>query len=98
MQKLFVQAAAEALTNAISHAHAKNLYMALQSDAENYTARFTNDGDAPKEITEGGGLGSLRRKLEDEGGTMRVLTEPQFALVITLPKGKGEVYGQGTAC
>ena len=91
VQKLFVQASAEALTNAVSHAQAKKFFIELTENACEFTASFRNDGDIPKgEITEGGGLGSLRKKIESEGGTMTVKAEPEFSLVITLPKERGD--------
>lgn len=92
-QKLFVQAAAEALTNAISHARAKTLY--IQFGAEGYcdTAEFTNDGIRPEgPITEGGGLSSLRSKIEAQGGTMTVTGTPDFMLRVMLPKTRRDQY------
>ena len=90
IQKLFVEAAAEALTNAISHARAKTLYIDLEETAETFCASFRNDGIPPRgEITEGGGLGSLRKKLEREGGTMTVAGSPDFVLSVLLPKKGG---------
>jgi hypothetical protein len=51
--------------------------------------RFTNDGTKPEEpITEGGGLGSLRRKLEGMGALMVVESQPEFALTVTVRKGE----------
>jgi signal transduction histidine kinase len=91
VQKLFVQAAAEALTNAVSHAQAKTLYIKLVEEKHTYTVFFQNDGDRPDgEITEGGGLGSLRKKVEREGGTMIVKNNPEFSLVIALPKERSD--------
>ena len=90
IQKLFVEAAAEALTNAISHARAKTLYIDLEETAETFCASFRNDGIPPRgEITEGGGLGFLRKKLEREGGTMTVAGSPDFVLSVLLPKKGG---------
>lgn len=90
-QRLFVQATAEALTNAISHAQAKTLYIQLNQNEANYTARFSNDGIIPtQKIVEGGGLGSLRKKIERERGQMIVDHIPQFILTVTLPKERGE--------
>lgn len=92
VQKLFVEAAAEALTNAISHAQAKTLYIHLEETAETFRAAFRNDGIPPQgEITEGGGLGSLRKKLEREGGTMTIASAPDFVLSVLLPKKGGEI-------
>ncbi len=86
MQTLFVQAAAEALTNAISHANANTLYIHFSSNANTYTAQLRNDGIKPEsEIVEGGGLGSLRRRIESAGGEMAVTHIPEFILTVTLP-------------
>ena len=90
VQRMFVEAAAEALTNAISHARAKTLYMTLTETELSYSASFRNDGTRPDgEITEGGGLGSLRKKLEREGGSMEIISRPDFELLVTLPKKGG---------
>lgn len=92
VQELFVRAAAEALTNAISHARAKTLYIELGSSGYAYTADFRNDGSRPTgEIIEGGGLGSLRKKIEREGGIMQVSGKPDFVLSIMLPKEGGGI-------
>ncbi len=90
VQKLFVEAAAEALTNAISHAGAKTLFVTLTETELSYSASFRNDGMRPNgEITEGGGLGSLRKKLEREGGSMEIKSCPDFELLVTIPKKGG---------
>ena len=91
IQKLFVEAAAEALTNAISHAQAKTLYIDLKETEGDFSASFRNDGNPPQGvITEGGGLSSLRKKLEREGGTMTVSTCPDYVLTVVLPKKGGD--------
>ena len=91
VQTLVVQAAAEALTNAISHAHAKHLYISLEESESFYAAHFKNDGSRPdREIIEGGGLTSLRNKIEHAGGVMEVNSLPDFILTVTLPKERGE--------
>lgn len=92
-QKLFILAAAEALTNAISHARAKTLTITLTEDETNYIARYTNDGAVPDSnvIKEGGGLSSLRQKIENEGGEMTVKGKPYFLLTVVLTKRKGEM-------
>lgn len=91
VQKLFVQATAEALTNAVSHAHATKLYIDLTENDDIVTVIFRNDGLEPNgEIVEGGGLTSLRRRIEGEGGTMFVSVEPTFTLTIVIPKKRGD--------
>jgi len=83
-RQFFLTAASEALTNAVFHADAKTLYIDLCESGSRWSMRFTNDGIKPhKPITEGGGLGSLRRKTESIGASMIVESTPKFVLTIT---------------
>jgi len=83
-RQFFLVAASEALTNAVFHAGAKTLRIELLESDSNWSMRFCNDGAKPvKTITEGGGLGSLRRKAESIGASMTVESSPEFALTIT---------------
>ena len=91
VNRLFFEAATEALTNAVRHADAKKLCVELTEDNTAYSVCFTNDGNQPQnEIVEGGGLGSLRQKTEQIGGTMEVLNQPQFVLKLTVLKKRGD--------
>lgn len=93
-RKLFLVAASEALTNAVFHAAARTLDIDLTETGLQWTMTFTNDGCIPeKPILEGGGLGSLRRKVESIGAVMTVEYSPVFALVITGRKGDADVSG-----
>ena len=90
--ELFIQAAAEALTNALTHAKAKTLYVEFQEEAECYRLTTYNDGALPKgTVTEGGGLSSLRTRTEELGGFMEIAVKPQFILTITIGKGDDEI-------
>lgn len=92
INKLFVEAAAEALTNAVKHAEAKTLEIILTETDDTYTVCLANTGHIPKgEITEGGGLSSLRRKVEEFDGIMTVICKPKYMLIITVAKGKGDI-------
>lgn len=87
-RRFFLVAASEALTNAVFHAGARTLTVDLTETEDHWKMCFTNDGTKPeKTIVEGGGLGSLRRKAESIGATMRVLSQSEFALIITGRKG-----------
>ena len=87
-RRFFLVAASEALTNAVFHAGARTLTVELSETEDHWTMCFTNDGSRPeKPVTEGGGLGSLRRKAESIGAAMQVLSEHEFALIITGRKG-----------
>ena len=71
------------------HAGARTLNVALNETEADRSMRFTNDGTRPeKPITEGGGLSSLRRKLEGMGAAMRVESSPEFALTGTVRRGE----------
>lgn len=87
IRKLFVIAAIEVLTNAVRHADAKILYIGFGKQPEGYYVKFTNDGTRPDgEITEGGGLKNLRKRVERMNGTMRVTSKPRFTLEIIADK------------
>lgn len=90
--RLFFEAATEALTNAVRHADAKTLRIAFSEDHTAYSVWFTNDGSKPQNKPfEGGGLGSLRLKTEQIGGTMEVLYQPEFVLKLTVLKKRGDI-------
>ena len=84
---ILTSAATEALTNAVIHADAKTLFVEFYETDDGYCARYTNDGNQPTdEIHEGGGLGSLRSKIERLGGNMEIQSVPQFVMTVQMPK------------
>ncbi len=92
VKQMIVAAATEALTNAIRHADAEKLFIEIDSTKKYYIACISNDGKIPNApITEGGGLGSLRRRIEKNGGIMSVSWEPEFRLIIKIPKKSGDI-------
>ena len=85
--ELITAAGAEALTNAVRHADAKKLKVKITWADMIYGIEFTNDGRKPEQpFREGGGLMEIRRRIENEGGTMTVSADSNFSLVITNPK------------
>lgn len=90
---LVMSAATEALTNAVRHAQAKNLFIEIEERKSCFTVCFTNDGKIPLSdvVTEGGGLGSLRKKIERAGGEMYLSGSPIFALTVKLMKESGDM-------
>ena len=87
-RKLFASIGAEALTNAVRHAGARQLFIDASETDIAYMIRYTNDGAVPAyPITEGGGLSTARRKIEAAGGQMRIDAEPRFMLTIIFEKG-----------
>ena len=84
---LLTVAIRECATNTVRHAEGSEMTVDI-SDADGYVcASITNNGKLPEqEVTEGGGLGALRRRIESAGGTMAVESAPVFRLNITLPE------------
>ncbi len=84
---MLVRVLRECVTNAIHHADADRLYVSMQTACGKVHAIFKNNGRPPEaEIVEGGGLGSLRKKLAQVGGQMDIQSQPEFALRVTLPE------------
>lgn len=87
---LLICALRECLTNAVRYGGAKELYADFSETPSTVSLSVTNDGKQPThKITEGGGLSTLRRRIEREGGTMTVDSVPQFRLTVTLLKLRG---------
>ncbi len=89
---LLTCAVRECVTNAVRHGEASELYAVFSETASTAAVTVTNNGKQPQgEISEGGGLSTLRRRVEREGGTMIVQSLPRFQLTVTVPKGE-EVF------
>ncbi|MCR4671703.1 MAG: hypothetical protein K5637_00505 [Lachnospiraceae bacterium] len=84
---LLYAAIREALTNAVRHAGADELRVAIEKSADVYLVTISDNGSASGNdpFHEGGGLGSLRKRLEQAGGSMRVDSSEGFVLHIELP-------------
>lgn len=82
----------ECVTNAVRYASASELYADFRATEDFATVTVTNNGKPPEcEITEGGGLSTLRKRVERAGGTMLVQSVPVFKLTVTVPKEKDGV-------
>ncbi len=85
MMETLTVAASEALTNAVRHAEATQLTLRLFPTPNTLTVQFTNNGAPPSvPITEGGGLGNLRQRLERAGGAMDISCDPEYCLTISI--------------
>ena len=86
---LLTCAVRECVTNAVRYADASELYADFTETETEATVVVYNDGKQPEgEIKEGGGLSTLRRRVERAGGSMTVQSRPRFKLTVTVPKGK----------
>lgn len=86
---LLTCAVRECVTNAVRYAGASKMYADFIETETEATVVVYNDGKQPDiEIVEGGGLSTLRRRVERAGGSMTVQSRPKFQLTVTVPKGK----------
>lgn len=86
---LLTCAVRECVTNAVRYAEATELYVAFSEMEAEASVTVSNNGKIPKgEVVEGGGLSTLRRRIEQAGGRMDVQSFPRFQLTVTVPKGK----------
>ncbi len=83
---LVITAVRECMTNAVRHAGADELYVKLTCDGNMFYALISNNGAAPEsEITEGGGLSSLKTRVKKCGGEVKIKSMPRFELTVELP-------------
>lgn len=86
-RRLIASVGAEALTNAVRHAGASQLFIDAYETETAHVIRYTNNGLAPvSSFTEGGGLTTARRKVEAMGGSMKIEYSPRYALILSLER------------
>lgn len=84
---LLTVALRECVTNALNHAGADLLNLTITNSNGQISAVYTNNGAQPEqEIMEGGGLTSLRERIERSGGIMTIQSLPFYSLTVTLPE------------
>lgn len=87
---LFILIIREAVTNAVRHAKAQNVYVRFEKKAENssYSLTITNDGRKPeKDASEGGGISGMRRNVLEAGGKLDIRYCPEFMINAEIPAG-----------
>ena len=85
-----MRCAQEAVTNAVKHAEASNLWLQVTSDGEGVRLVARNDGKArPAASAPGSGLVGMRERLEHLGGKLAVRTggDAGFTVEAWLPSG-----------
>jgi signal transduction histidine kinase len=73
----------EMITNALRHAHAENLWIAIKQEGGAIAVEARDDGCGAEEVRAGGGLSGMRARLEEMGGWLRVVAEPSRAFVVS---------------
>ena len=81
------QAISAHVINVLRHADGKTARVLISEEEKEYRISFKNDGNPPEgEIQMTGGLGNLKRKVEEVGGHMEVYSRPAFEMDLVLPK------------
>jgi len=77
----------EAITNAVRHAQARNIWIDVERDAGRLELRLRDDGCGVTEVRPGNGLTGMRERFEDAGGGLELASEPGqgFGLRAWLP-------------
>lgn len=82
----------ECVTNAVYYAGASELYADFIENEDAVMVVVTNNGKQPEcEIVEGGGLSTLRCRVERAGGDMEICSIPNFKLMVSIPKIKENI-------
>ena len=85
---LFMEVITEGVTNAVRHGFSTKVNIRCDESPEKWTLCIADNGlSVTQEVSEGGGLGNMRRKLESFSGTLQMDVSPHFTLVISIPKG-----------
>ena len=91
VRRLLILACRECVTNCVKHAGGDRVLVKITPQNGYCFVSLTNNGAAPDgEITEGGGLSSLRKSVENAGGKMNILHFPDFELQLLLKKGEAQ--------
>lgn len=89
-----VRCAQEAVTNAVKHAEASNLWLEVTQDEDGVRLVARNDGQArPAASSPGSGLVGMRERVESLGGRLAVRPGSDFGFTVDawLPSGKPQV-------
>ena len=79
----------ECMTNCARHAGGTRVFVKITNNKVLCKVQITNNGKKPVEGSqEGGGLTSLRKTVEREGGKMQVIFSPEFELILLLSHEK----------
>lgn len=82
IRKILAGAVTECAANTVKHAEGDTVNINISEDAKTVII-ITNNGKPPKgEVTESGGLLSLRKNVEAEGGSMRIESDGAFRLIL----------------
>jgi signal transduction histidine kinase len=72
----------EAMTNAIKHADARNLWVELKRSEAGWEILVRDDGKGAANIVPGNGLKGMKERLEEVGGKVQFESQPDKGFTI----------------
>lgn len=72
----------EALTNAVRHAGAENVYLSVETKDDTVAVTVRDDGRGAMELKVGHGLSGLKERIEGLGGTLVIESQPGLGLTL----------------
>ncbi len=92
---VLLRCAQEAITNAVRHADARNLWLNAENDGECIILQVRDDGGGTDQLANGNGLQGMRERLRQLGGQLEIETSAGqgFRLTMTLPNGPSATAG-----
>jgi signal transduction histidine kinase len=75
----------EIVTNTLRHARAANLWITVEQHGGAITIDARDDGRGSPVLAAGHGLASMRARIEELGGLLRIATAPSFNVIAQLP-------------
>jgi len=72
----------EAMTNAIKHADARNLWVELKRSEAGWEILVRDDGRGTTSIVPGNGLKGMKERLEEFGGSLHLESQPYKGFTI----------------
>ena len=89
LARTFYEIAVEAVTNAVRHGYAADVFITLVREHGSYVMEITNRGMMPEQpLKEGGGLREMREKIAQLGGSFYYEINDQFCIHAELPEGE----------
>ncbi len=83
----FVEIIRECVTNAVRHGMAKNIWVKIVDDAQQIQLIVSNDGERTEDkIQWGNGLTGILEKTKTLGGELKIFTEEEFSVQVTINK------------
>jgi signal transduction histidine kinase len=89
--RAFAEVIRECATNAVRHAGARNVYVEIEDNKNEYALKVCNDGNLPAEpVVPGGGITGMRALVNQLEGSLTISSTPHFCVLVRVQKNRTE--------